>query len=186
MTIDEKMRNKIHWILSFPLEWQVINWIEILHSYTLSLIYPDNAVMSSSKCQARSVNVKWVKVHYWKVFLDSGFWILILIKGFVTLFSSLDSEDFICAKNWHCQTVKNQISKIFLNYQSRPFSGLKFTLIGMQPSCVFKIRTAPDGNVWMIYLNREIPCGKPYNWYNFKKYFKALFELFLEILSIPI
>ena len=92
----------------------------------------------------------------------------------------LDSGDFICAKNWHCQTVKNQISKIFLNYQSRPFSGLKFTFLGMQPSYVFKIRTAPDGNVWMIYLNREIPCGKPYNWYNLKKYFKALFELFFR------
>ena len=120
--------------------------------------------------------------------MDSGFSILIWIKGFVTLCScdSLDYKDFICEENWHCQTVKNQISKIFLNYQSRPFSGLKFTLLGMQTSYVFKIRPAPDGNVWMIYLNREIPCGKPYNWYNLKNYLKALFELFLEILSIPI
>ena len=31
----------------------------------------------------------------------------------------------------------------------------------MQTSYVFKIRPAPDGNVWMIYLNREIPCGIP-------------------------
>ena len=82
----------------------VINGLEILNSNTCSLIYPDNAVMSSWKCHARSAIVKWVE----STLLESLFGFIIWIfnsdfdniKGFVTLFSCdfLDSRDYLREK----------------------------------------------------------------------------------------